>query len=433
MLLSPLTHAKAMIGSPGDRGQSPSVSFGVQGYVEELPAGFTSAVVLIGRQGIAATQMAWGETVRRYAGTTRLTLDKDILNSKVTYWTDNGGYYCYCNTFRSNPDRRVPMHITIKDLQTYHKSIGLHIDMYHLDSGFWHSAHADGHCDGVTAANWSASEFHWPHVDQIGDGLGAKVWGKPGEVDAVSWQMLYMGLAGSKYKAARPPWAGGENATGNVYGDSTYDVVRPQGGPWPMIDDTFGGQTMGQVHYTHAHKFWDEVMGYGYRTNNLRSVVVDLLQYWFLNFHDRTNNTHRHEVRPKRGQHHTAPKQRYSTAQPCPTQPRIPSNNSSTPCLHPFPQTLASSLPRPGWMATSGPLAVSATAVLASTVSLCESTRRCRRTTWRRRYSTGRRLSPRASGATWMAKIPGARWVPPARSSRRCRSVQSWMCCGHRV
>jgi hypothetical protein len=41
----------------------------------------------------------------------------------------------------------------------------------------------------VTAANWSASEFHWPHVEQIGDGLGAKVWGKPGEPDAVSWQM----------------------------------------------------------------------------------------------------------------------------------------------------------------------------------------------------------------------------------------------------
>jgi hypothetical protein len=99
----------------------------------------------------------------------------------------------------------------------------------------------------VTASNWSASEFHWPHVDQIGDGLGEKVWGKPGEPGAVSWQMLYMGLAGSKFHAARPPWAGGENATGNVYGDSSYDVMRPQGGPWPMIDDTFGGQMMGQV------------------------------------------------------------------------------------------------------------------------------------------------------------------------------------------
>ena len=155
------------------------------------------------------------------------------------------------------------MHIVIKSLKEYHKKLGLHIDMYHLDSGFWHSAHADGHCDGVTAANWSASEFHWPHVDQIGDGLGEKVWGQPGEPDAVSWQMLYMGLAGSKFHAARPPWAGGENATGNVYGDERYPVARPQGGPWPMQDDDFGGQQQGQVRYTHAHAFWDAVMGYG--------------------------------------------------------------------------------------------------------------------------------------------------------------------------
>jgi hypothetical protein len=40
------------------------------------------------------------------------------------------------------------MHITIKALKAYHKKLGLHIDLYHLDSGFWHSAHADGHCDG---------------------------------------------------------------------------------------------------------------------------------------------------------------------------------------------------------------------------------------------------------------------------------------------
>jgi hypothetical protein len=34
----------------------------------------------------------------------------------------------------------------------------------------------------------------------------------------------------------------------------------------------------GQVHYTHAHAFWDAVMGYGYRENNLRALVIDLLQ-----------------------------------------------------------------------------------------------------------------------------------------------------------
>ena len=88
MIISPLTHAKAMIGSPGTKA-APGVSFGVQGYVEALPPAFSQAVVLLGRKGISATQMAWGETVRRHAGTKRLTLDKDILNSKVTYWTDN--------------------------------------------------------------------------------------------------------------------------------------------------------------------------------------------------------------------------------------------------------------------------------------------------------------------------------------------------------
>ena len=82
------------------------------------------------------------------------------------------------------------MHLTIKALQAYHRSLGLNIDMYHLDSGFWHSAHKDGHCDGVTASNWSASEFHWPHVHIIGDGLGSKVWGEPGTDGAISWQVI---------------------------------------------------------------------------------------------------------------------------------------------------------------------------------------------------------------------------------------------------
>ena len=98
--------------------------------------------------------------------------------------TDNGAYYCYCNRWRDNKNAHgghydTPMHLTIKALQKYHRELGLHIDMYHLDSGFWHSAHSDGHCDGVTASNWSASEFHWPHTTgadgRVGDGLGQKV------------------------------------------------------------------------------------------------------------------------------------------------------------------------------------------------------------------------------------------------------------------
>ena len=50
------------------------------------------------------------------------------------------------------------------------------------------------------------------------------------------------------------------------------------------------------MRYDHAHGFWDRVLGYAPRENNLRALVIDLLQNWFLQYQDRTNNTHRHEV-----------------------------------------------------------------------------------------------------------------------------------------
>jgi len=63
-----------------------------------------------------------------------------------------------------------------------------------------------------------------------------------------------------------------------------------------MQDDNYGGQKIGQVRYHAAHDFWDAVIGYGYREDNLRAMVIDTMQDWFLQFHDRTNNTHRHET-----------------------------------------------------------------------------------------------------------------------------------------
>jgi hypothetical protein len=222
LILSPLTHAKSVIGSPvGSR-----VAFGVQGYVEELPPAFSQAVLMVGRLGVRATQMAWGQTLRAHANTRRLSLDQDVLNSKVTYWTDNGAYYCYCN----NPVQ--PMHVTVAALRDYHRSLGLNISLYHFDP-FWHSGRADGRCEGAFASNWSASEYHWPSVRKEGDGLGTDVWGSPGEKGAISFQLLYSLLAGPNHTVARP---GNETARGNVYGDGK----GPMGGPWPMQNDDYG-------------------------------------------------------------------------------------------------------------------------------------------------------------------------------------------------
>lgn len=50
------------------------------------------------------------------------------------------------------------------------------------------------------------------------------------------------------------------------------------GGPWPMEDDTYGGQQTAQINWAHAHEFWDSVIGYGFRENNLRAMVIDTLQ-----------------------------------------------------------------------------------------------------------------------------------------------------------
>ena len=81
-----------------------------------------------------------------------LSLDQDVLNSKVSYWTDNGAYDCYCNN-QQQPSVQ-PMHVSIKALRQYHRSLGLNVSLYHFDP-FWHSAHSNGLCEGPFASNWS--------------------------------------------------------------------------------------------------------------------------------------------------------------------------------------------------------------------------------------------------------------------------------------
>ena len=75
--------------------------------------------------------------------------------------TDNGGYYCFCQVQPCQAASKVPMHVTIDLLQKYHKSLNMHVGIYHLDP-FWHTHRANGHCDGPWASNWSHSEFHRP-------------------------------------------------------------------------------------------------------------------------------------------------------------------------------------------------------------------------------------------------------------------------------
>jgi hypothetical protein len=140
---------------------------------------------------------------------------------------------------------------------------------------FWHSHHSDGHCDGVTASNWSHSAFHWPQ------GLGEA--GFPG----TKWQMLYMLLAGPTFRT--------DLQGGNVY-ESEYPMEAQD------LDTVVGGsgsQCCGQnsqVAASHSHVFWDNVLGEAVRDNNLNALVIDTLQVWATGFTSRINNTDDHEL-----------------------------------------------------------------------------------------------------------------------------------------
>ena len=62
---------------------------GVQGKVLSLPAGFTQRVALVPRRGIAAAYAGYGEMVTATHRYSKFTLDDDILNKRLSYWTDN--------------------------------------------------------------------------------------------------------------------------------------------------------------------------------------------------------------------------------------------------------------------------------------------------------------------------------------------------------
>ena len=174
--LSPMTHHKAVYVSQaaepardagpmvptdtpiptGDR-----VSVGVSGYINSVPVKYEQESVLSGRVGIAHAYTSWGQVMQANGGSVKLSLEDDEYNRVLHYMMDNGGYYCYCQIPACQAASKVPMHITIDLLQKYHKSLKLHVGIYHLDP-FWHTHRSNGQCDGPWASNWSHSEYHWP-------------------------------------------------------------------------------------------------------------------------------------------------------------------------------------------------------------------------------------------------------------------------------
>lgn len=91
LIVSPLDHFfESLVWA-----QDGAVHFGVQGNLQELPAGFTHRFLEVRGRGIAATFQAWGEALREHHGRRVVDAYADTGLSRLGYWTDNGAFYYY--------------------------------------------------------------------------------------------------------------------------------------------------------------------------------------------------------------------------------------------------------------------------------------------------------------------------------------------------
>lgn len=153
---------------------------GAQGMITSLPPHYTVRFALTGKDGLTSSMMGFGALLRRAFGTnsTKLRLADDVLSRQLHYVNDGGSLLNYCDYWpqcvhssaRQFPDGPVgctPMAFTLAKVSAYHRSLGLHVGVYHVDP-FWFSQLPLGGClGGAMATNLSASPWSFP------DGLRA--------------------------------------------------------------------------------------------------------------------------------------------------------------------------------------------------------------------------------------------------------------------
>ena len=176
---------------------------GAHGYIAELPADWNMAISMVGAQGINAAMYAWGAAARAQHALTRLTLDLDLLSSKLSYLENNGAYYCYCKlvgkkqiqnrTFPDGP--AAPAHVVMDAVKKYHqRELRFELGVYYIDP-YWYASHelwCGGTKDSGTCPSLNASAFHFP------GGIASAVPGIPLQLYMTHSFQVYCGLSLSR-------------------------------------------------------------------------------------------------------------------------------------------------------------------------------------------------------------------------------------------
>ena len=140
-VLAPLAHFKAsqasVIHDPTSSGALRLV-IGPLGTAQSIPVGYTSSAgIWASSEGINAATFEWGAALRTAYGTRRIPVSRDVLNDKLSYWSDNGATY-----FQSWWDTHCNRHCNasynaatqFEALKEYHESVGLPFALYQLDT-----------------------------------------------------------------------------------------------------------------------------------------------------------------------------------------------------------------------------------------------------------------------------------------------------------
>ena len=129
LLLAPLdSFHEQVITVPRPEDEDRRIVWGWHGDLDEIPAGYSSTLVVLSGDSPRALLERWADLV---TVPERHPVDHDALGRAVSYWTDNGAAYWY----RTEPPRTVTE--TLRDAVASVGSTGVPIGSLQLDSWFY--------------------------------------------------------------------------------------------------------------------------------------------------------------------------------------------------------------------------------------------------------------------------------------------------------
>lgn len=137
------------------------VRSGVQGEIDEVPAGWTHRFIVVQGKGIQATLERLGDLLLQDRGRSRTDRYADAGLSYLGYWTDNGAYYYYHTEPGLNEEQ------TLLEVKAEADAIGIPYGHFQIDSWWYLKA------EGETPFAPGGMLLWEPRPEAFPDGLAA--------------------------------------------------------------------------------------------------------------------------------------------------------------------------------------------------------------------------------------------------------------------